>query len=776
MKKNILVLIILVLQLFVAETFAASSFVVKNIKIEGLQRVSEDTVYNYLPVKRGQTVGPEKTGAIIRALYQTGFFEHISLGREGNTLVINVVERSTIGQLKVTGNSVIPTDKLTTVMKSVGIAQGQVYNRAMLDKIKQGLLNQYYELGRYNARVDVTVTPQDRNRVKVDINISEGLVAKVVHINIIGNKTFREGELTKQLDLTTPSFVAFFTQSDRYSQEKLESSLEKLRNYYMDHGYVKFAIQSAQVAITPDRKSVYLTIVINEGAQYRIKGYTITGDTIIPREEMMKMITIKNGSIFSRQDIVDSEKAMNDALGDKGYIYSSISMDMKVDDAAKDVFLTFIVKPGKRNYVRRIFFTDNSKTNDMVLRRELTQLEGSVVSTKKLDDSKHRLKLKPFIKDIDMSVNPVANHDDLVDVDYKVTEQSAAEATFSVGYSQIDKVILGAGFNQKNFLGTGKTLGINASTSRLQKFFGITYTDPYFTEDGISRTTSISVSKFDPGASYITSGWTTDEYDISDLYQIPIGDQKNGVYNWLNLGYGYQSTLVKLGSAPNVSNQVNSFVNEHGRRFQQGSLTAGYVRDSRDKAIFPTSGMLHSINGTAYFPLTGQSLRYYTVGYDGKWYHPIYGQFIATARGDLAYGSSFNGGGKEFPFFKNYYAGGIQTVRGYLGNTLGPIDSTGSASGGNFLADASFGIIFPNPIPDSLRTTAFVDAGNVYNTYDNRVFGGTASGPIRMSYGLEADWLTPLGVMIDVSLARPIHPRNGDRREPFQFSLGANFG
>ncbi len=772
MKKKIL-LVALLMNLLAAEVHAAA-FVVKNIEVDGLQRISSETVTNYLPIKRGQTLRPDKTAAIIKLLYQTGFFEHINLYRRGDTLVVDVVERPTIGQLKITGNSVVPTDKLTSVMKSVDIAEGRVYNRAMLDKIKQGLLNQYYELGRYNARVEVTVTPASRNRVMVKIDISEGLVARVDKINIIGNHAFKQKVLEKQLDLTTPGLLTFFTQTDRYAQEKLESSLEKLRNYYLDHGYVRFAIQSAQVGITPDRKSVYLTIVVDEGAAYHVKGFSVSGTTIVPREKLEKLVTFKAGDVFSRQKILDCEKSMNDVLGQVGYLYAEVNLNPNINDVDKTVFLDFNMRPGKRTYVRHIYFTENSKTNDEVLRREIEQMENAVVSTKRLDDSKHKLKLKPFIKEVDMGIVPVPNHDDMVDVNYKITEQSSAEASFSVGYSQLDRVILGAGFNQKNFLGTGKTLGINASRSRFQTTYGINFTDPYYTQDGISRTISLAASKFNPGAANITNGYTSDEYDGSVTYGIPLG-QEAGVLNEIDLGYGYQSTLVNLNGS-NISNQVTSFVNDHGRHFQQLDLIAGYSRDGRDKAIFPTRGYIQSLGLNFYLPLATRSLTYYNVAYDSKWYQPLFGNFIATAKGDIAYGSSLNGGAQNYPFFKNYYAGGFNSVQGFLGNSLGPQDSTGLPSGGNFLADASLGIIFPNPIQDTLRTTAFVDIGNVYNTYDNRQFGGTASGPLRSSYGVEADWLTPLGVMIDVSLAAPIRAQTGDKREPFQFSLGANFG
>ncbi len=770
MKKQIIIFLFF-FNLLMSSLCHAESFVVRKINVEGLQRVSEDTVYSYLPIHTGQTLTSEKTGAIISALYQTGFFEHIALTRSGNTLVIRVVERPTIGQLKVSGNSSIPTDKLTSVMKGVGIAEGRVFNDVTLEKIKQSLLDQYYNVGRYNARVNVTVTPMDRNRVKITIDISEGLIAKVRQINLIGNHVFSERILDKQLDLTTPGVITFFTQTDRYSQEKLDSSLDKLRNYYMDRGYLKFTVKSSQVSVTPDRKSIYLTIVIDEGVPYTVKGVNITGTTILPREELLKKVNIQPGSTFSRQTTVDGEKAISDALGREGYIFTTVSLKPNVDEKNKQVFLTYDVKPGKRAYVRHIYFIDNTKTNDEALRRELMQMEGAPVSTEKLDESKHRLSLLPYIRNVDMGVEPIAGTDDTVDVSYKVTEENAAQATFSIGYSQLDHLILGAGLNQKNFLGTGKTLGLNFSHSRYQQFYGINYMDPYYTTSGISRSINLSVSKTDPSAADLTRSYTSDQYAASVIYGIPLGQEKN-VINTLQLGYGLEKTLVTLSNQ--VSQQVNNFVAQHGRNFQQVDLIMGLSRDGRDKAIFPTQGALQTLSANLYLPITGSSLKYYTLGYSGRWYHPLVGKFIASARGDLGYGNSFTGP-LNYPFFKNFYAGGMDSVRGYQGNTLGPKDSNGDPSGGNALIDGGLGIIFPNYISDNLRTSLFLDGGNVYNTYNNKRFAGTGSGGPRYATGLEADWLTPLG-LIDLSVAKALNPQPGDSREFFQFALGANFG
>ena len=776
MKKRLL-LILCLFALTLASAWADSAFVVRQIKIEGLQRISPSTVYSYLPVKRGERITASQTTQIIQALYHTGFFERISVARQNGVLIIHVTERATIGQLKISGNSVIQTDKLTTVMKGLDIEEGRTYNPAMIEKIRQGLLNQYYQLGRYNARVDVTVSSMSRNRMLVNITISEGLAAKIQHINIIGNHVFSEQTLIKHLTISTPGLFTFFTQTDRYSEEKLEQSLEELHNYYFDHGYIKFKIVSAQAGIAPDRKSVYITVVIEEGAPYKVKGYALEGQFVVPRAELEKKIQIKPGDVFSRQAVINSEKEMSDLLGDHGYVFASINVRPEVNDKKKEVFLVLVVRPGKRAYVRHISFSDNVRTNDEVLRREMQQLESAPVSTSKLDESKHRLSLLPYIKDVQVSVVPVKEVEDQVDVNYKVKEDSAAQATFSLSYSQLYRFGLGAGVTQKNFLGTGKTLGVNFTRNPAEQYYGIDYTNPYYTPDGISRSFNLSSSRFDPGAANVTSSYTTNEYNIGMLYGIPLGQEK-GVINRVQMGGGLQDTLVHLTSRS--SNQVNSFVNHHGRHFRELDLKWGYSRDSRDKALFPSRGAIQTLFADLYFPLAQQSLSFYNINYHAKLYHPIWNNvFTMVAKADLGYGNAL-GGIQNYPFFRNYFTGGFDSVHGYLGNSLGPRDSTGNSFGGNMLVNGSLGLIFPNYISESLRTTAFVDGGNVYSGLSNRSLGGTASGPIRYSTGIEADWLSPLGV-IGVSVAKSLNAQGGtypsrDRTEPFQFSLGASLG
>lgn len=766
--------LILLTQLIISS--AAQAFVVRNIEIQGLQRVSQSTVESYLPVKRGQNLNSENSAAVVRALYKTGFFDRISLSQENNTLIIHVVERPTIGRLKITGNNIIPTDKLTSVMKTLDVYEGSVYNPAILEKIKQSLLNQYYQLGRYNARVNITTSPLPRNRLEVKIDISEGLVAKIRGISIIGNHVFDEKTLVKQLEVNTSGLFSFFTQSDRYSEDKLDASLDKLRGYYMDRGYLRFEIKSSQAQISPDRKSVYITIVVSEGQKYTVEAYKLTGKMVVPRIELIRLVHIMPGETFSRQKVLDAEKAITNDLGSKGYLFANVQLHPHIDDKARRVVLVFDVNPGRRVYVRNVTFSDNMRTNDVTLRREIQQMEAAPASSTRIEESKHRLSMLPFIKNVDLSVNPVPTVDDQVDVNYKVQEDSSAQASFKMGYSQLYGVILGAGLNQKNVFGTGNTLGINFQRSKVEQFYGIDYTNPYYTPDGISRSFSFSISRVDPGNdANVTNSYTSNEYDLGVLYGIPVG-QDNGVFKRVLAGVTYQNTLINLNAShpQYISAQVYDFTQRHGRRFQEADFKVGFSRDSRDKALFSTSGSLQSIFLDGFAPLSHGSLTFYTANYSGKWYQPLNDQFIVLTKANLAYGNALNGT-RNYPFFRNYFAGGIDTVRGYQGYTLGPRDSLDKAFGGNMLADGSLGLIFPNYISDNLRTSVFADAGNVYTSLDNRVFGGqsTNSGPLRYSVGLEVDWLTPFGP-VELSLAKPF-ARKHDEIEVFQFALGANF-
>lgn len=785
--KKILIVVLCSLQWFLFSA-SAHAFVVQNIEIQGLERIEPATVYNYLPIKKGQHFDSSQTADIIHALYKTGFFEHITISREGNTLIIHVSERRTIGQLKLSGNSAIPTDKLKSVMRSLDVAEGRIYNAAVLERIKKSLISQYYQLGRYNASVKIFVSDMSRGRVLVRVEISEGLVAKIRRINIIGNRHFTDKTLIDQLIVTTPGLFTFFTQTDQYSQEKIDASLEGLKNFYLDHGFIKMEIKSSHVSITPDKKSVYITIAIEEGEQYTIKGYELAGEFIVPKEQLSSLVTFRNGEVFSRQSVLNSEKAITDVLGNKGYLYATVNIVPTIDDSNHQIFLKLVVTPGKRRYVRHIAFSDNTKTNDDVLRREVQQMEAAPVSTTNLEESKRRLGLLPYIKTVEMTVDPVPEVEDQVDVNYKITENNAAELSGRINYSPTEGFGIGGGVNQKNFLGTGKTLGFNAERTAATSLYSLNYSDPYFTADGISRSTSFSYTKFYPSKADQSNSYRSNEYDFSDVFSIPLS-QEVGAINRLDLGYGYQNTLITLSPNPaNVSNYVQNFINIHGRHFQQLDLITGISRDTRDRYIFPTRGAKQLLGLNFFLPADHNSLTYYILNYNGVLYQPITHGFIFMTRGAVAYGSSLNGGPSQYPFFKNFYAGGIDSVRGYAGNSLGPRDNTGNyqPTGGNLLVDASIGLIFPSYFSDNIRTSVFVDAGNVYQTFNASQFGGLPSGPIRYSAGVQAEWFSPMGP-INLSLAKALNPHTypavpgvrdaiSDDTEIFQFSIGANFG
>ena len=770
MKKFLLAILLL---FFLTPAWADESFYFNDIEVQGLQRVSPATVYHYLHLKKGQSLHSGQTSKLIRELYKTGLFEHIALARRGKVLIVKVTERPIIGYLNISGNSALSTERLNAVMKDVDMVEGRIYNPAMLERIKQSLVNQYYQLGYYNAHVDVDVTSLSNNRVSIKINISEGLTAKIRSIHFIGNHVFSERQLQKQLTISLPNLFTFLTQEDRYSEEKLEQSLEKLRNFYLDHGYLQFKVKSAQAEITPDRKSIFVVISIEEGEPFYVTGYDLSGQELIPQTELEKSITIKPGSVFSRQEVIDSEKAITDAFGDQGYLFSSISVEPKVNEAKKEVFLHFVITPGKRVYVRYLSFSDNNRTNDEALRREAVQFESSIGTTTHIEETKHRLILLPFIKNVQMSVKPVPDQDDQVDVNYKVTEDSSAQASMTASYSLTERLGFGLGLNQKNFFGTGNTLGINFTENHYEKYYNLSYSNPYYTLDGISRDINMYVSRVNPSGANLAKAYTSNDFGASVTYGIPIGQEKDALSR-LYFGFGYENTLIHLTAQPTA--QVTTFINAHGRHFQQLYLHSGLIRDSRDRAIFPTMGNIQKLFADVFVPVADGSLKYYQFNYEGRWYYPFTRGFVGTARALLGYANSFQGI-NNYPFFKNYYAGGFESVHGYEGNTLGPRDSTGNPFGGNILTVGGLGLIVPNPVSDSMRVLAFLDAGNVYTGVNNRKFGGqsTGTGPLRYSTGLEVDWLV-LGFSIGFSYAKVLNNQPGDDTERFQFSLGTNLG
>lgn len=764
MKKRLILLFSLI---FLTVYVFAAGFTVRKIEIKGLQRIQVATVYNYLPVKLGEYLTPEKSNKIIKSLYDTGFFRDVQLTRVGDTLIIAVRERPIIGRITISGNKLVKTKLLVKVLKQQGVAEGYEYNRSVLKNIKTALLDQYYAHGKYNARINIDVTPMADNRVAVDIVISEGLTAVIKQIKIIGNHAFDESELVDQFSLTTPGLLTWFTHDDQYSSAKLAGDLQHLKAFYQNRGYIRFKIKSSQVSLSPDRKKVYITVRVSEGAQYHFSGYSIGGKLILPRAELKKKVQIHKGQIYSKAVVISSQRAMDYALGDLGYYRAQIKAVPVVNDKNKTVFMRFTVIPGRQYYVRHISFVGNVHTNDFAFRRALLQYEGGLLSTKRVDDSKQNLLQMPFVTNVDVSETPVRGTNDQVDMTYHVKTVPAGEVKAGIGYDDVDGILLNAGLNQQNFFGTGNNFGFNVSYSASLLSANINYYNPYYTPWGVGRGFNIYASHYNADAANIAD-YATDNYGASLNYSVPISH-----YDSIQFGIGIDALDLRVGSEP--SDEIDQFIQDHGKNFIQIPLNLSWTHNTLNRAVFPTHGFLQTLGAVFSAPVEKKSLEYYKASYHAVYYHPIYHRFIAKLRGGAGYGNGY-GSYDRLPFFKNFYMGGLGSVRGYTANTIGPIDSNGDPLGGNLSVDMSAAVIFPNPFNNKLRTSVFVDAGNVYDTQATKAErdrNRDRTG-LRYSTGLQVDWLSPLG-MLSFSLAYAINPSKQDEKSPFQFSVGTSF-
>jgi outer membrane protein insertion porin family len=762
--KKIQILLISFIVIFTTLASYADDFVVRKIRIEGLQRVSETTVREYLPIHQGEVLDSTKTGEVIRALYDTGFFSDVQLSRDGDTLIINVMERATIGLIRIKGNREIKTKDLMDALKQAGIAEGLAYDQGTLSEMRQALEEQYYNLGRYNASVTTSVTRESRNRVSILININEGQVARVQQINIIGNHAFSDHKLLQNFQMTTHHFWSFFKGNDHYSREKLETDLESLRTFYLDRGYLHFSIDSTEVSVTPNRKDVYITIHVTEGGVYHIKGYRIAGNTLGQADRLPPLVRVKPGQIFSRRDIEATNNAIGRFYENEGYASATVTVIPDIDETTKEVFLTFQVNPGPRTYVRRINFIGNTKTADYVLRRESRQMEGGLFSISNVDESKRRLNMLGYLENVQVKMDPVPTQPNMLDLNYTVKETSSATANAQIGYSDSYGFMYGSNISQRNFLGSGKSVTVGFNNSQYMQSYNFSYFNPYYTESGISRGFNAYVQRVTPDEVNLAT-YTQNIYGLGFNYRLPMSE-----YDYFTFGYGYEYT--QLGSS-NPSNVVADFFNEEGTHFNNLKLNAGWTHNTYDRAIFPTKGLNVVFSGELGTPLLPDSLDYYKLSLDGRYYQPLTHGFIAMMSTSWGYGNGYNGF-DTLPFFKNFYAGGMGTVRGYQSNSLGPRDSQGNAVGGNVFADGSFNLIVPNPLGTKVRTSAFVDAGNVFQQQLD-------FGEIRYSTGVELDWWSPMGPL-RFSIAKALNPHSDstqgfpheDDTQSFNFSVGTS--
>ncbi|OGT07063.1 MAG: outer membrane protein assembly factor BamA [Gammaproteobacteria bacterium GWF2_41_13] len=740
-------------------------FVINHIRVDGLQGLSQETVLSYIPVKAGQQFNMQQSREIISALYKTNFFDDVQLSHDGTTLIVSVVQRPIIGQVTITGNSAISTKQFIDALKKLHFYEGDVFNPAVLEQVKDSLEGEYFSLGKYNAGVDIKTTSQPGHRVFVVVTISEGQAAKIKQIKIIGNNAFSETELLNQFKLTPAGLLTFYSHNDQYSREKLVADLEALRSYYMNRGYIKFNIETSQVSISPDRKQVYITIRITEGGQYTLSGYTFTGHSILTKDQLSQAVLLKKGQVFSRQDILEASKRISQLLGNKGYSNADVEAIPRIDDLHHTVFLNFNITPGARIYVRHITFSENYRTNDEVLRREVQQVEGGVLSTQKLEDSKRSLLLLPYISQANVTTQPVPGSRDQVDVNYKVAESPSAELQGGVGYSVLNKLMFNASVQQRNLFGTGNSLNLNFMYSRPSTELSVNYYNPYYTASGMGRTISAYTTHSNLEEANVAN-YVTNDYGLSVGYNWPVS-----LNNSLQFGYGYENTILKLGN--NASTELLHFVDRHHRNFNEFDLNGGWTYQGLDRYLFPTQGVLQTLNVMASAPAGGQTLEYYTLEDTVNFYHPLYHDFIGNIKLDLGYANGYGTYGGKLPFFKNYFAGGIGSVRGYEGNTIGPLDSNNNPLGGNIKMVGTQALIFPNPFGDTLRTSIFLDEGDVFSTPKENHQDGIKLNELRYSTGVEIDWRSPIA-LLNFSLATPIRERNSDQSEYFQFNIGSS--
>lgn len=748
----------------------ATEFTIADIRLEGLQRIAPGTVFNYLPVSVGDKVSDSVTASVIRALYGTGFFDDVRVERDGSVLVIWVEERPAISEIVIDGNKDIKTDDLKNGLKDIGLAEGRVFNPSILDRIELELKRQYFARGKYGVEIESTVSPLERNRVAVRIDILEGVTSRIKQINLIGNESFSEKELLQQFKLGSHRWHSFYSKNDQYSKQKLAGDLEALRSFYLDRGYIEVEIKSTQVSISPDKKDIYVTVVIDEGGLYRISDIRLAGDPTVPTEQIFPLIHLRRGDTFSRSVAAASAERISKLLADEGYAFANVNTIPEIDSDDLSVAITFFVDPGRRVYVRRVNMKGNTKTRDEVLRREMRQLETAWFSADLVRQSQERLQRLGYFDDVSIETPAVPGSADQVDVDVSVTEKPSGNFMAGIGYSQSQGILFNTSVTQNNFLGTGKRVSLAFNTSSYNQYYQLSYTNPYFTVDGISRGFELAYRKNDFGE-LTGADYTTDTGTAGMTFGLPITDTSRA-----GLGFRYQYTKFNAGDD---SELAQDFVDNNGDVFHDFLLTASYRRDSRDTAIFPTKGASQSLIGEIAIP--GSDLQYYRVSYREQRYIPLSTRFVFSFRGDIAYGDGY-GDTSTLPFFENYYAGGPRSVRGWEESSLGPRETSGDLDpvGGNLKLAGSLELFAPPPIggqfEKTLRVGAFFDFGNVWTTEDSDLVSptGFSLSDIRYSTGLSLTWLSPVGAL-SASLGFPLNDEEEDDTQVFQFTFGQAF-
>ncbi|GAA4866596.1 outer membrane protein assembly factor BamA [Luteimonas vadosa] len=795
---------------------ADASFTVSDIRIDGLQRIGAGTVFTYLPIERGDTVDQARVGEAIRALYRTGFFEDVRVGRQGTILVVTVTERPAINKLTLSGNKDIKTEDLTKGLNDIGLAEGETFDRLALDRVTRELTRQYNNRGKYNVEIDPTLSRLDRNRVDITININEGKAAKIRHINLVGNEDFEQDELIDSWESAETNWLSWYRSDDQYSREKLEGDREKLRNFYLDRGYIDFSEDSMQVAISPDKRDMYITAGLTEGEVYEVSSVELTGDTVLPKEELEKRVLLQPGQTFSRALLEFSADSITTTLANIGYAFAQVNTIPEVDRDNRKVAITLQVVPGPRVNVRRIVFRGNTRTSDEVMRREMRQFEGAWYSQAAIDRSKVRLQRLGFFEtgSVNVETTPVAGTTDLVDVVFDVKETTSGSFVFGLGYSQLSGLTTSIQLSQNNFLGSGNRISIEAQRNVYLQRYAFSFLNPYFTDNGLSLGYNVWWREFD-NSEFNTARYSTTSAAAQTILGLPIteNDTVTAVF-----GIDRNQIFAFDGVSPqSIVDYIDAF---DTRTFHAWRGELAWARDTRNDFLQPTRGTLQRVSAEVSLP--GSTAQYYKLNYEFSKYWPLSRRFVLNTRAEIGYGDSYGDDvvrdvcfsnpvpldhdndpttpdilvpgpapsdpcdttspdyirtitATGLPFFENFYAGGSRSVRGFRDNTLGPREAASNSAflqpiGGALKTVGSVEMFFPTLLDSpAARVSAFVDFGNVYRDLDS-----FDAGEMRASAGVSLLWRAPVGP-ITISYAFPLRKEDSDEIERLQFSFGGAF-
>ena len=786
---------------------AFDDFLITDIRSIGLQRVSIGSIFTAIPVSVGDTMTKEKISDITRALFSTGQFNDIQIAKDGNALILSVLERPSVALIELEGNKALKSEDLLKGLEGAGISQGQVYKRSTLNGMKSELVRQYSSQGRYGAGVEVETTPMPRNTINLKIIIDEGESAAIKKVNIIGNEIFSDDELMEGFELKEGKWYAFLSNKDKYSREKLEGDIENLESYYLDRGYLKFSIESSQVSISKNKEDVFITLSISEGAQYKIDDVNVIGDMPLNEEMYLPIMESQKDLIYSQAQITQIEEYLVNLLGNEGYTFAEVSGNPEINEDDQTVALLFVIQPGNRTYARKIQFSGNYLTNDEVLRREMRQFEGAWASDNLIEASKVRLERLGFFKEVNVETIPVAGSEDQVDIEFSVEEESTSSVGGSIGYSDFG-MNLGLNLSDNNFLGTGNRFILGINKSIYQESYNVSFFDPYFTMDGVSRGYSLYFRETDYGE-FNVANYLTNSQGAGVQFGYPISDTQR-----IGLNLNFDNTDIDAGSLP--SREISDFLTSEGTIFDVLKAQAVWSRITLNRGMFPTYGSSTDVMLQATIP--GSDLTYYKTNIRQKFYRPIgFANLVFGFTGELGYIDTY-GDTKKTPFFENFYSGGPRSIRGFESNTLGPRvtpspcynfdpvteecpllidtdfdgtpDSIGQNPyvyqqardpiGGNFLVEGSLQLIFKLPIIEdqrSMRSAFFLDFGNVFSTdcqdYQINCFEPSVD-ELRYSIGVGVTWITGFGPM-SFSFSQPFNDGPFDKTEEFQFTIGTVF-